>query len=628
MALPAIFTLCFCLSGSDSNPALPLDRRPEWLEREGIVMVGSWEPLLFRVRRDGGDGYTPTPQQRAGYDREHSPDMIAEFKKLGANFVMMHGYKGFGLRAERESMDDAARFAKSCHEAGLHVGVYASSGTLGWELFFQEQPQAKDWILLNEKGAPIPYGSAGYRYYYNRNHPALVKYQRDMIRFEVEKIQPDLLHFDNYCVGPGTDPESVRSFRDYLRRKLTLSQLEHVGIDVQTALPPTRDTPDGPLRRCWLDFSCQWLADSYSDLSGYARSLRDDILVECNPGGVSSRIAPPIDHARLLSSGEAFWDEGVKPGYRDNKLQSRIRTYKTARIMNNVTFAYATAPLEAAESMAFNLNCLGCIGWFEYGKLVACPGSTDPISSNLAPYIHFFNTHRELFRNTQVLADVAIWRSFASQVLAAPACSQLTAVVEERLIQDRIPFQIIFDQQLNDLKQYRALVLAGCVAVSDIQIGYLREYVRSGGHLCIIDDFATHDQWMNPRESNPFADLPPDRLIRVGPSADWITAIRRACGGKLTVSVDAKPGVCMEVIAQPGRRLIHLVNYRSEAANNVTVSLKLPHATHVHNVMLTSPERTEDMALAFVQTKNMATFTVATVKTYEIAVVNFEGSKQ
>ena len=34
---------------------LPLDHRPAWLSREGIVMAGSWEPLLFRVRRDGGD---------------------------------------------------------------------------------------------------------------------------------------------------------------------------------------------------------------------------------------------------------------------------------------------------------------------------------------------------------------------------------------------------------------------------------------------------------------------------------------------------------------------------------------------------------------------------------------------
>ena len=46
-------------------------------------MAGSWEPLIFRVRRDGSDGYTPTMKQRDAYLREHSPEMIARLKELG-----------------------------------------------------------------------------------------------------------------------------------------------------------------------------------------------------------------------------------------------------------------------------------------------------------------------------------------------------------------------------------------------------------------------------------------------------------------------------------------------------------------------------------------------------------------
>jgi len=76
---------------------LPLSQRPEWLGRDGIVMAGSWEPLPFRVRRDGSDGYTPTAEQQAAYMKEHSAEMVAELKALGVNFVMMHCYKGAGL---------------------------------------------------------------------------------------------------------------------------------------------------------------------------------------------------------------------------------------------------------------------------------------------------------------------------------------------------------------------------------------------------------------------------------------------------------------------------------------------------------------------------------------------------
>jgi hypothetical protein len=129
---------------------LPLAERPAWLQTEGIVMAGDWEPLLFRVRRDGSRGYDPSPEQLAAYAREHTPEMIAQLKALGVNFVMMHAYKGFGLGAERQSMAEAVRFARLCYQAGLHVGVYNFSGAFGWELFFNEHPEAKDWVVLEE----------------------------------------------------------------------------------------------------------------------------------------------------------------------------------------------------------------------------------------------------------------------------------------------------------------------------------------------------------------------------------------------------------------------------------------------------------------------------------------------
>ena len=134
---------------------LPQDKRPEWLRRDGIVMAGSWEPLVFRVRRDGAD-YVPTPEQRAAWGREHSPEMVARLKALGVNFVMLHCYKGAGLEAERESMADAVRFSQLCHDAGLRVGVYNFSGAFLWEPFLRENPQAQTGSLATSKADPLP----------------------------------------------------------------------------------------------------------------------------------------------------------------------------------------------------------------------------------------------------------------------------------------------------------------------------------------------------------------------------------------------------------------------------------------------------------------------------------------
>jgi hypothetical protein len=646
--------LCFFLSGAKDLAAdsgvlrhSAQDQRPSWLRHDGIVMAGSWEPLLFRVRRDGHDGYVPNALQSAAYVQEHSPQMIEKLKGLGVNFVMMHCYKGAGLVAEQQSMADAVKFAKLCHDAGLHVGVYTYSGAFLWEPLFKEVPQASDWVLLDENGKPQTYGSAAYRYYWNRNHPDAQAYYRKIVSFAVNKIDADLLHFDNYIAGPGCDLSSVGRFRQYLRDTFTDKQMKNAGIDdINSVRPAMTGPPDNLLGRAWLDFSCQSLADSYHQMSRYARTLRSDILIECNPGGPGSHIRPPIDHGRLLQGGEAFWDEGEQPGYHDGKLSTRIRTYKVARCINNVAFTYTTTPLEMAESMAFNRDCLGCICWFEYAKIVARPGSRDPISATPAlgfqapatpvarrgcgrqedagaPFIRFFHTRRDLFRDANVVTDVAVLRSFPSQVFADPKYAKLTYQVEQALIDNHVCFQIIYNQQLGDLHHYRALVLAGCVAVSDQHIKQIEQYVKSGGRVFVIGPLATHDEWMFPRTKPPAANLSDSQVVRIDENDDTMAAIRRVCDNKLTLSIPACPGLCCELTEQAGSgtRLVHLVNYRPDSIKDVTVTVRLPIGRNAKTVTLASPQRQNDIPLPFEAQDDSIKFTVPEVSVYEIATV-------
>jgi hypothetical protein len=627
MVPAVIFLLVIPVRPAPAEPlTLPLSQRPEWLRRDGIVMAGSWEPLSFRVRRDGGSGFIPTDEQRAAYLREHSPEMIARLKDLGVNFVMMHCYKGAGLQAERESMSDAVKFARLCHEAGLRVGVYNYSGAFLWEPLFRETPQAKDWVLLDEKGRPQTYSGATYRYFWNRNHPAAQAFYRQIVSFAVHEIGADLLHFDNYGHGPGYDENSVERFREYLRDRFTPEQLAERGAaDVDTAPPPKAARPDSPLRRAWLDFCCQSLADSYRDMSLYARGLRKDILIECNPGGPGDRIQPPVDHGRLLPAGEAFWDEGRRPGYRNGQLTTRIRTYKVARRMDNMAFAYTISPLEMAESMAFNLDCLGCICWFEYAQIVAQPGSKEPSSAALTPFIKFFHARRDLLREAEVVADVAVLRSFPSQVFADRKDAALTYRAEQNLIDNHVPFQIIYDQHLDELPRYRVLVLAGCEAMSDEQVKRVERYVRAGGRICMVGPAGTHNEWMLARKRPALDGLSGPGVGRIGETDDVAAAVRRLCGADLSLSVRASSEVCVELTQQPGRRLLHLVNYRTdEPARDIGVSVRWPASQSIKTVVLASPLQEADVRLPFEVREGRVEFTVPSVDVYGIVVVTSE----
>jgi hypothetical protein len=293
--------------------------------------------------------------------------------------------------------------------------------------------------------------------------------------------------------------------------------------------------------------------------------------------------------------------------------------------MDNVAFAYATTPLEMAESMAFNRDCLGCICWFEYAKLVAKPGSNEPVSEALAPFIRFFHRRRDLLRQAEVVADVAVLRSFPSQVFADSDCAKLTYRVEQTLIENRACFQIIYDHHLSDLSRYRALVLAGCVALSDGQVEQIRRYVKSGGRLCVIGPVATHDQWLLPREKPALDDLPAAGVVRIGENDDILGAVRQAWANELSLLVQVESGLCSELTEQPGKRLVHLVNYRDDKpVKDFSINLRVPADRRVKAVNLAGPEREDDLELTFQEQGGAVTFRVPEVRTYEIAVVTME----
>ena len=637
-----ITVLVLTLIGASQAETLTLPRsdRPEWLSTEGLVMAGSWESFPFRVRRDGSPGYTPTAEQTAGYRREHSDEMIQQLKALGVTFVMTHCYKGGGLKLERDSMADAVDFAERCHKAGLHIGTYTYSGAFIWETLFGEIPEAKDWVLLDEDGKPLPYGSATYRYYWNRNHPDAVEFYKKLVRFAVNDIGVDLVHLDNYARGPGYGTCSTERFRKYLAETFTPEQLKLMGLEnADQATPPKKDHPNAFLQHAWQDFRCRSLTDSYHEMSRYARSLRKDVLMECNPGGLRARINPPVDHGRLFEGGEATWNEGFIGGFQNGKLQTAIPTYKLARRMDNMVFRYVRNPMQMAEAMAFNLDCLGCICWFEYGELSDYPGSHGkPLDPETVPFVQFYRNRRELFRDTDVVADVAVLRSFPSQVFGPAEFASLTNRAVDELIAGRACFQIISDQHLAELDRYRVLVLAGCGSMSDERAAHVRRFVEAGGRLCVTGPLATHDEWMFPREKPALADLSAERVIRVDASGSVAKAVDRVLDQKpsLGLSTKASPpgsgatedsllGICVELTERGNQRFVHLVNYRdADPAKDIAVRLRVPDGCEVKDVALATPGREQDLKVAHACEGGFVTFVVPRLDIYEVAVVSMQ----
>jgi hypothetical protein len=474
--------------------------RPKWLENGLIDAGGSHEPYIFVVRRGG-----QSRNARQQYEQQQSEALLKKLKDQGIEVFHTHLYKGFGMKAEMPEMEDAKRVAAMAHSMGLKVDSYIQWNTLMYETFFAEEPRAKDWVQRDESGKPIMllYGyQQSFRYRPCFANQEYLDYLKKIVRYAVEEVKTDFIHFDNFDLNP--EPDSchdgtcVRGFREFLKKKYTPAQRkERFGFEnVDFVNPPSWNKQNPPEKmeiifdpaiQEWVDYRCQVMSDALRQMSAYAKSLNPEVAIEVNPHGITGENRAwdaGLDHTRFLKWTDVFWTEEENvPGYvADGRLVSKIRSYKLARTFNNILLTYISdSPLAMAECLAFN-QTIGFAG-------------VDPIPPDMLKYTAFYRKHRDLFVGAKDAGNVAVFRSYPS-ITYHNARTQLSAVLtEQALIQAKIPFDLIFDEHLKDLSKYKTVILPDSECLSDAQVAAIRKYVEGGGGVVALERTGLYDEW-------------------------------------------------------------------------------------------------------------------------------------
>jgi hypothetical protein len=258
----------------------------------------------------------------------------------------------------------------------------------------------------------------------------------------------------------------------------------------------------------------------------------------------------------------------------------------------------------------------------------------------------------DLYRDIESAADVAILHSYASLAYNNDRPYQSTWLFEQALIQSQIPFDIIFDEHLEDLSRYRALVLADQECLDEKQCDLIRHFVQSGGGVVATEftslftgrhvrrpDFQLADlfQVKAPEfvlwvEDQPLSIAPVRNQVGSGrvvyvpevkpaiakPTGkpmtneywklpvnreELIEAVRWACGGRLTLEVHGAPlTVTANLLRQRGSEAIqlHWVNFDVAGhpkIENITISFQLPAKKTDPQVRLYSPDREETRSI-------------------------------
>jgi hypothetical protein len=474
--------------------------RSKWIENGLIDAGGNHEPYIFTVRR-GGERLDARQQ----IDQAQSEEVLRKLKAQGVEVFHTHLYKGFGMAAEKPEMEETKRVAEIAHRLGLKVDTYIQWNTMMYETFFAEEPRARNWIQRDALGRPImlTYGyQQSFRYRPCFANQEYLDYLKKVVRYAVEEVKTDFIHFDNFDLNP--EPDSCHDtactlgFRKYLKEKYSPEQRrERFGFEnVDFVNPPEWNEQNPPSRmqviydpaiQEWIDYRCQVMADALKQEALYAKSLNPEVVIEINPHGITGANRAweaGIDHSRILKWTEAFWtEEEVQPGYRaDGRLLSHIRSYKLARAYDNILMAYISDdPVAMAECLAFN-QTIGFAG-------------VSPLRPDMLRYLSFYRKNRDLFTGSKDAATVAVLRSYPSITYDQPRVQLATILVEQALIQGGIPFDLIFDEHLADLSKYKVLVLPETECLSDVQLASIRKFVTGGGGLVATGQAGLYDQW-------------------------------------------------------------------------------------------------------------------------------------
>jgi hypothetical protein len=669
---------------ADAHDGLPI--QGAWIRNGLISAGGDHEPYIYVVRRGG-----QRLDAHEHYEYEQSEALIRKLKDEGAEVFHTHLYKGLGMVAEKQGMEDAVRAAAIAHRLGMKVDNYVQWSTLMYETFFAEEPRAAGWVQCDQWGQPImlQYGyQQSFRYRPCFSNQEYIDYFKKVVRYAVVEVKTDFIHFDNFIMN--MEPDSCHcngcktGFRKFLKTKYSPQQRkERFGFEnVDYVNPPLWNRwnpPDkldvifDPVFQEWIEFRCKVQADALGQMAALIRSLNTGVVIEINCGGLVGENNPWTrgnDFSQLLKHTQAFVSErDSPPGFQsDGRLITSIRTMKMARRYENVAIVTQTSSeIGLGERLAFNQTIV---------NLARSP--------RLKKYVSFYKKNRDLYVGTKDLAAVTVFWSHPSITYHNSRAGLTAILVQQALIQSRIPFHLSFGDDLSQLSPdtCKVLILPDSECLSDEEIEQIRRFVQTGGGLVATGHAGLYDQWRRLRitpgleglvDNQPMASayeeevaattvlagtptqkqfgkgrvvylpgiefdgsMPPaEPYFHIGPEfwkrpKNWeqvVSAVSWVSQSGPLLQVSGPDFLVSNLVEQADkrRRIVHLVNYNSQVPSieDIAVRCAIPEGTPASAVQLYCVDTDNVRSLDFHMDGQQAVFAVPKLNVYCMAVVTW-----
>lgn len=678
-----LLLLLFCVNAvlaqapSNITPQTRWQRRAQ--QKQKLVKDVTWtthEPILFLFRRGGH--FDDEPER---YQRMYDPENLKRMADAGVRYGRLFFYKGFGLEYERAGIEQSKRAAALMHKLGMKVALY-NAGTMFTETLYREVPEAKNWEQRDQNDHWVPYGIQTFRHYACPNEPAYREYLERIVKIGVEDLHADEISFDNMMLQPEPKscrcPRCTRAFHDFLRRRYPTKEamMRRFGLpDADWVRVNEWDSPsqpeglaelNDPVLQEWVRFRCESLANHSNALYDYVKSLNPNVALHLNIKGVYSHnrywtnaVYHPLfaNHVDVISFDTGGYDARIDSS--TGALVSQIRSFKMARRLGASCEEPQSDELRTAVHMAFGHET----------SVAGYPGAPYIAGAHsvFTPIMEFFREYRErYYTGTDNVADVAVVRNWPSMAYSINAAYVPATLMEQVLIQYKMPFDLLFEEQLDRIGRHGAVILAGQECVSNSQAQMLLKYVRAGGTLVVAGNTAEYNEWREKRRVNPLLparsegkgrivhipqiiraearasrargedDPEPgasaSKVERMSP-AQWVLPknhrdIYQAIAGGipqgLSITTEAPLTTVMELVTRKASRetMVHLVNFdRRNKVPGFRVTVRKQFPGSVKTVTCLSPDANDPMPVQFQESGDQVQFTAPATRLYSMIVI-------
>jgi hypothetical protein len=479
----------------------------------------SWpnqEPPMFMLRRGNhSEDFIEINE------RQHDPDNIQLMAEVGVRSARLHFWKGLGLDTQMPGIRKSQQMAELMHKLGMKVSIYVG-GTMFIETFYREVPEAVQWEQRDQLNHPVYYiETQTFRHFACFNEPKYHEYIKKVLRIGVEDVKADQIFFDNVFFLP--EPKScrcqrcIRAFKEFLKQRYPTPEAafrrfgypdpDYVVVndwDVFNS-PDSLVSVDDPILQEWTRFRCETVARHCADFYDYIKSLNPKVSVGFNVKGAygmnrmwRSGVYHPLLTGKMDFACFDVGGMGAQLDSRTGALISEIRSYKMARTLG---FSYEEL---GGRWLGIAFNPL------KYIPGNAWQGGPDLgwDTRSFSAGGEFFDEYCErYFTDTESVADVAALRTWPSMAYSIVSTLVPTILMEQVLIQHKIPFDLIFDEQMGRIDRYRAVILPGQESLSQAWVDKLTAYAENGGTVLFTGNTAAYNDWRETRATNPLLAL-------------------------------------------------------------------------------------------------------------------------